>query len=63
MFTIRCPLARIPGVRRKRGRAVEGNSLENCRTRKGIRGSNPLASADLGESLKKYETKAYYRYS
>ncbi len=30
---------------RKRGRVVEGNSLENCRTRKGIRGSNPLASA------------------
>lgn len=47
MFTIRCPLARIPGVRRKRGRVVEGNSLENCRTRKGIRGSNPLASAKI----------------
>mgnify|MGYP007095803258 CR=1 FL=1 len=49
MFTIRCPLARIPGVRRKRGRVVEGNSLENCRTRKGIRGSNPLASARIEE--------------
>jgi hypothetical protein len=47
MFTIRCSLARISGVRGKRGRVVEGNSLENCRTRKGIRGSNPLASAEM----------------
>lgn len=30
---------------RKRGRVVEGNSLENCHTRNGIEGSNPSASA------------------
>ena len=29
----------------KRGRVVEGNSLENCHTRNGIEGSNPSASA------------------
>lgn len=48
-FTTHVLLARIGkalcSFERKRGRVVEGNSLENCRTRKGIRGSNPLASA------------------
>ncbi|MDQ5961481.1 MAG: hypothetical protein QG581_402, partial [Patescibacteria group bacterium] len=29
-----------------RGRVVEGNSLENCRTRKGIVSSNLTASAE-----------------
>gem|GEM_PF-6707200 len=31
----------------KRGRVVEGSSLENCSTGNGTRGSNPLASAQV----------------